>query len=152
VFRDEYRSLVGKPLYAVKKRVTDCGNSVRDLSTFLECPSEEHWKSLGRIAGNLKGNYRPLKMRAPQELRIEGCVDSDWASDKMIERVLEYSPDYRQDELSRLEVKKAEHCCIEVDIQLKPDSMPYHTARPYRLPQVLVVYLLQSPATSLAVP
>jgi hypothetical protein len=27
---------------------------------------------------------------------------------------------------------------FEVDIQLKPDSMPHHTARPYRLPQVYV--------------
>jgi hypothetical protein len=35
-----------------------------------------------RLLGYLKGHYRPLKMEAPRELRINGAVDSNWAMDR----------------------------------------------------------------------
>jgi Reverse transcriptase (RNA-dependent DNA polymerase) len=82
VMQEMYRSIVGKVLYLVKKVEPNCANSVRELSSFLDGPGEEHWKSVARLAGYLSQHYRPLKMRPPTDLRIRGCVDSDWASDR----------------------------------------------------------------------
>jgi Reverse transcriptase (RNA-dependent DNA polymerase)/Zinc knuckle len=82
IMHEQYRSIVGKVLYLVKKVLPTCANSVRELSGFLDCPGTDHWKSVSRLSGYLKSEYEGLKMRPPTELRIIGCVDSDWASDK----------------------------------------------------------------------
>jgi hypothetical protein len=55
VNQQEYRSIVGKLSFAVKKCVPDCANAVRDLCGNLESPGEEHWIALGRNIGYLKG-------------------------------------------------------------------------------------------------
>ena len=38
-------------------------------------------KALLQLTGYLKGNYEPLKLRAPTELRVQGKVDTMWGSD-----------------------------------------------------------------------
>ena len=49
-----YRSFVGKLLFAMKKAYPELANPVRELSSHMECPGEEHWKSIGRMVGYLK--------------------------------------------------------------------------------------------------
>lgn len=77
-----YRKYVGKLLYAVMKVLPDCANAVRDLSCHLSAPGDQHWQALVRFMGHLKYNYRPLKLRAPSELRVTSAFDADWATDK----------------------------------------------------------------------
>jgi hypothetical protein len=79
---EEYRSIIGKILYFVKKVEPTCATAVRELSSFLDNPGMLHWKSVQRLAGYLAKCSRPLKMRAPNNLRVIGCVDSDWANDR----------------------------------------------------------------------
>ena len=79
--QEEYRSIIGKVLYLVKKVEPTCANAVRELSSFLDNPSQNHWRSVMRLVGYLGAYSRPLKMRPPVDLTIRGCVDSDWASD-----------------------------------------------------------------------
>ena len=78
----EYRQHVGRLLYAVTKVIPDCANAIRDLTCHLSTLGEEHWKALTRIMGYLKHHYKPLKMRAPTELRVVAMFDADWATDK----------------------------------------------------------------------
>jgi hypothetical protein len=46
LMKTECRSLVGKLLYFVKKMSPECANAVRELSRFMDCPTEQHWSSL----------------------------------------------------------------------------------------------------------
>ena len=77
-----YRKYVGKVLYAVIKVLPDCANAVRDLTVHLSNPSKECWNALIRLLGYLKHNTQPLMLTTPKELRVMGCFDSDWATDK----------------------------------------------------------------------
>jgi len=77
-----YRKFVGKLLYAVMKVLPDCNNAVRDLTCHLSAPGNEHWVALERVIGHLKHHYKPLKLRAPRELRAVTAFDADWGTDK----------------------------------------------------------------------
>ena len=79
----EYRSLVGKILYFVKKISPVCANACRELSQHLDNPGETHWQALERLLGYLclHGDIAcRMKLRAPNELRIQDVVDSAFAS------------------------------------------------------------------------
>jgi hypothetical protein len=78
--QSEYRQLVGKISFAVKKCIPDCANPARDLCGHLESPGDEHWEALGHLISYLKGNYRPRKLRCSKELRAMGAADSDWGT------------------------------------------------------------------------
>ena len=41
-------------LFAMKKTYHKLANPVCELSLHMECPGEEHWKSIGRMVGYLK--------------------------------------------------------------------------------------------------
>ena len=56
VMEAEYRKMVGKLLWTVKKKNPDCANAVRELSAHLSNPGKEHWDAVGRIVGFLAGN------------------------------------------------------------------------------------------------
>ena len=45
----EYRKMVGKLLWTVKKESPDCANAVRELSAHLSNPGKEHWDAVGRV-------------------------------------------------------------------------------------------------------
>jgi len=77
----DYRSYVGRILYPVKKCIPDCINAIRELCGHLENPGEDQWAALTRLVGYLKGNYKPMKLRAPRELRAGGNSDATWGSD-----------------------------------------------------------------------
>ena len=78
-----YRSFVGKLLFAMKKTYPELANPVRELSSHMECPGEEHWKSIGRMVGYLKHEAtHGLRFNKPKDLAIVGMVDSDFATNK----------------------------------------------------------------------
>jgi hypothetical protein len=83
VMESEYRKMVGKLLWTVKKESPDCANAVRELSAHLSNPGKEQWVAVARIIGFLADNEeRVLKMRTPTSMRVVGYVDSDWAANK----------------------------------------------------------------------
>lgn len=49
------------------KTIPDCANAIRELSSHLESPGEEHWKALDRLVGYLKANSHDMKLRPPSE-------------------------------------------------------------------------------------
>ena len=56
---------------------------MRELSSHMECPGEEHWKSIGRMVGNLKHEAtHGLRFNKPKDLAIVSMVDSDFATNK----------------------------------------------------------------------
>ena len=79
---DQFRKYIGRVLYAVLKVLPDCANAIRDLTCHMTGPGKEHWKALERLLGYLKHHYKPMKFRAPTELRVVAIFDGDWATDK----------------------------------------------------------------------
>jgi len=83
----EYRAMVGKLMWMVKKIGVECTNVARELATQMEKPNTLHWKHVGRFVGYLskqleeEGMYA-LKLRKPKSLKIEAWCDSDYASNK----------------------------------------------------------------------
>ena len=77
----EYRSMVGKILYFVKKVSPVCANACREMSQHLENPGEDHWTAVERLLGYLRADEanRKLKLRTPTELRVQDVVDSSFA-------------------------------------------------------------------------
>ena len=84
MMKTEYRKLVGKLLWTVKKESPDCAKAVREISAHLSSPGKLHWDKIGQIVGFLARNRkRVLKMRIPTRLHIViGYVDSDWAANR----------------------------------------------------------------------
>ena len=58
-------------------------NACRELASHLSNPGEEHWKSLVRAVGYVKGRQEGsgLKLRCPKELRSISYCDSNYAQD-----------------------------------------------------------------------
>lgn len=81
IMHGEYRSMVGKILYFVKKVSPVCANACRELSQHLENPGDDHWTAVERLLGYLRADKvnRTLKMRAPTKLRVQDVVDSSFA-------------------------------------------------------------------------
>mgnify|MGYP000116974940 CR=1 FL=1 len=64
VMRDEYRSLIGKAMWFLRKIEPECSNAGRELSAHMECPGEEHWKALSRLIGYIAADPgKTLKLR-----------------------------------------------------------------------------------------
>jgi hypothetical protein len=83
ILQPEYRSIVGKLLYFMKKISPLCANAIRELSQHLENPGIEHWLAVERVLGFLRDSRNcKLKMRPPVELRVMSACDSDYATRK----------------------------------------------------------------------
>ena len=52
---DKYRSFVGQIMWHTTKVELDVANVARELSVHMSHPGPEHWKTLGRLIGYLKG-------------------------------------------------------------------------------------------------
>ena len=79
----EYRSFVGKLLFAMKKTYPELANLVRELAMHMDTPGPEHWKSIGRMIGYLRHEaVHGLQFNIPKDMAIVGCVDSDFATNK----------------------------------------------------------------------
>ena len=78
-----YRSFVGKILFAMKNTYPELMNAARELSSYMENPGEEHWKSIGPMVGYLKHEAEHcLRFNRPKYLTIVSIVDSDFATKK----------------------------------------------------------------------
>jgi hypothetical protein len=75
---DQFHKYIGRVLYAVLKVLLDCDNAIRDMTCHMTAPGKEHWKALEHLLGYLKHHYRPMKFRAPKELRAVAMFDGDW--------------------------------------------------------------------------
>jgi hypothetical protein len=81
VMLTEYQSLVGQLLYFTTKIAPPMANAVRELSSHMSNPSEDHWKALGRVIGYLKGHGRyEFTLKAPEELRGVHIRDANYAT------------------------------------------------------------------------
>jgi Reverse transcriptase (RNA-dependent DNA polymerase) len=79
----EYRSILRKLMFAMKKTYPEISNPVRECASHMDNPSTEHWKALARIVGYLKGTKNHgLIYRKPTDMNVTGFVDSDYASNK----------------------------------------------------------------------
>ena len=81
ILHGEYRSMVGKILYFVKKVSPICANACWELSQHLDSPSESHWCTVEHLLSLLRNDpeNRKLKMRPPMELHVQDVVDSLFA-------------------------------------------------------------------------
>ena len=79
----EYRLLVGKLLFAMKKTYPELANPMHELATHMDTPGLEHWKSIGQMIGYLKHEaVHGLQFNILKDMAIVGCVDSDFATNK----------------------------------------------------------------------
>jgi Reverse transcriptase (RNA-dependent DNA polymerase) len=80
ILHKEYRSLVGKLLYFVKKIGPVCANACRELSQHLENPGTAQWNAVERLLGYIANDERnrKLKMRPPKQMRVQDVVDSSF--------------------------------------------------------------------------
>ena len=83
ILHEEFRSYVGRIMFACGKTEPSLSNACRELTCHLTSPNAEHWTALRHLIGYLKNNKAlGHKMRAPKDTRIVAFVDSDYASDR----------------------------------------------------------------------
>ena len=83
ILHDEFRSYVGRIMFACGKTEPSLSNACRELTCHLTAPNAEHWTALRHLIGYLKNNKAlGHKMRAPKDTRIVAFVDSDYASNR----------------------------------------------------------------------
>ena len=79
----KYRSFVGKLMWYKTKVGPDVANSARELAVQMSHLGMEHWKTLGRLIGYLKGNEtKGIIIRNPQVMKEVIFCDSKYATDK----------------------------------------------------------------------
>ncbi|EDK44741.1 conserved hypothetical protein [Lodderomyces elongisporus NRRL YB-4239] len=78
----DYRSLVGKLLFAANTVRYDISHIVGVLSRYLQAPKEIHWKAAKRVLRYLHGTKDfGIKYRHIPGSTVEGYSDADWGSD-----------------------------------------------------------------------
>ena len=81
VMEKEYRSIVGKSMFWNQKIALEVNNATRELSRFMKCPGEIHWKALEKYCAYIKScPFEYLTYRAPKELRSVTYFDANFAS------------------------------------------------------------------------
>ena len=79
--RTDYQSILGQLLYYTTKIAPPMSNAVRELSSHMSNPSDEHWKAMERTVGYLKGHGKyEFTLRAPEELRGIHVRDANYAT------------------------------------------------------------------------
>ncbi|KAI2489962.1 Reverse transcriptase (RNA-dependent DNA polymerase) [Fragilaria crotonensis] len=79
---EEFRSFVGRIMFACGKTEPTLSNACRELTVCL-APNKEHWTALTHLMGYIKTvSNQGIKMRAPKDTRVVAFVDSDYASDR----------------------------------------------------------------------
>ena len=81
-----YRELVGSLQYLVTCTRPDIANAVRNLSKFLACYDESHWKQAKRVLRYLKGTKSLcLKIDCSDQVgafQVQAYCDADFANDE----------------------------------------------------------------------
>ena len=81
VMLDEYRSLVGQIMFYMVKVGPDVANAARELAKHMTNPGEEHWKSMERMVGYMKGKkLYGLIYRKPENLKCIDYCDANYAT------------------------------------------------------------------------
>lgn len=83
VFNDpqRFRSLTGALQYLTLTR-PNIAHVVNQVCKFMHTPTTEHWKAAKRILRYIKGTiHYGLKFRRSNLIRLQVCVNSDWAGD-----------------------------------------------------------------------
>ena len=77
----DYRGLIGSLQYLVRGTRPDIANAVRDLSRFLACYNETHWKEARRVLKYLKktSNYGLFMDGNDQTIEYEVYTDASFA-------------------------------------------------------------------------
>jgi hypothetical protein len=78
----DYRGLVGSLMYLVRGTRPDIANAVRELSKFLSCYNETHWKAARRVLQYLKGTsmYGIVYDGTQKEVTYELYTDASFAN------------------------------------------------------------------------
>ena len=78
----QYRSYIGRLMFAVIKCIPECAHSLRTLCQHMDEPTSKDWGGLEKLIGYLKWNYKPLKLITPTKCKAHVFVDSDYAADR----------------------------------------------------------------------
>jgi hypothetical protein len=83
VDKENYRKMLGRLMWFVRKLMPEALNSIRELATFMDNPGEEHWRAMGRLVGYI-ANQGTVKLRLmkPRDLKVYAYVDSNYATNK----------------------------------------------------------------------
>ena len=79
---DNFRKILGKVLWYTRKVLPECANATRELSMHMDRPGDQHWRALHRLIGYIGGTYAKLYLRKPNDLKVFGFVDSNFATNK----------------------------------------------------------------------
>ncbi|KAF0702861.1 hypothetical protein AaE_015669 [Aphanomyces astaci] len=79
-----YRELVGSLQYLVTCTRSDIANAVHNLSKYVSCYDESHWKQAKRVVRHLKGTKAAsLKIDCTDQVgafQVEALCDADFAN------------------------------------------------------------------------
>ena len=81
IMLDEYRSLVGQIMFYMVKVGPDVANAARELAQHMTNPGEDHWKSMERMVGYMKGkSFYGIVLRKPECLKGIDYCDANYAT------------------------------------------------------------------------
>ena len=81
IMLDEYRSLVGQIMFYMVKVGPDVANAARELAQHMTNPGEEHWNSMERMVGYMKGKeFYGIILRKPKYLKGIDFCDANYAT------------------------------------------------------------------------
>ncbi|ESW98399.1 Polyprotein (gag/pol) of Ty1/Copia retrotransposon [Ogataea parapolymorpha DL-1] len=79
----EYRSLVGKLLFAANTGRPDISYAVSYLSRYMQTPLEEHMRGVKHLLRYLKGSMNMgITYQRRQSFKLTGYTDADWGGSK----------------------------------------------------------------------
>ena len=80
---NKYRSFVGQLMWYTTKVGPNMANAARELAVHMSCSGSEHWKSLGRFIGYLKGKEaKSIIIRKPKVMKAVIFCDSNYVTKK----------------------------------------------------------------------
>ena len=83
VDKENYRKLLGRLMWFVRKLMPEALNAIRELAMFMDNPGDEHWRAMGRLVGYIAGQGRvELCLMKPRDLKVYAYVDSNYATNK----------------------------------------------------------------------
>ena len=68
--------LLGKLIWFTKKILPETSNAICEIAMMMDKPNKEHWKALERLVGYILNANCRIKLRKPEDLKINGFVDS----------------------------------------------------------------------------
>jgi hypothetical protein len=83
VDKENYRKLLGRLMWFIRKLMPEALNSIRELAMYMDNPGEEHWRAMGRLVGYIAGQDEvELRLMKPRDFKVYAYVDSNYATNK----------------------------------------------------------------------